>query len=51
MRSKSFKKAQLKIKAHTRDVNVCDWSSVATHLVVTGADDCAVKVWDLRMIG
>jgi ribosome assembly protein RRB1 len=51
MRTKSYKKSQLKIKAHQKDVNVCDWSSVAAHLLVTGSDDCSVKVWDLRMVG
>jgi ribosome assembly protein RRB1 len=50
MRSGNYKKSQLKIKAHDRDVNVCDWNKVATHLIVTGSDDCKVKVWDLRMI-
>lgn len=49
MRANSHKKAQLKIKAHKKDVNVCDWNRVATHLLVTGSDDCMVKVWDLRM--
>ena len=49
MRTKSTKKAQLKIRAHSKDVNVCDWNGVARHLLVTGSDDCSVKVWDLRM--
>lgn len=48
-RANSYKKAQLRIKAHSKDVNVCDWNKVATHLLVTGSDDCTVKVWDLRM--
>ena len=50
MRVNNHKKAQMKIKAHTRDVNVCDWNKVATHLIVTGSDDASVKVWDLRLI-
>lgn len=50
MRVNNHKKAQMKIKAHTRDVNVCDWNKVATHLIVTGSDDACVKVWDLRLI-
>jgi len=50
MRAKNYKKAQLNIKAHPKDVNVCDWNSVATHLLVTGSDDCSVKIWDLRMV-
>lgn len=49
MRANSSKKAQLKIKAHGKDVNVCDWNKIASHLLVTGSDDCTVKVWDLRM--
>ena len=48
MRVNNYKKSQLKIKAHSKDVNVCDWNKVATHLIVTGSDDCKVKVWDLR---
>jgi ribosome assembly protein RRB1 len=50
MRTGNYKKAQLKVRAHERDVNVCDWNRVATHLIVTGSDDCTVKVWDLRMV-
>ena len=49
MRANSYSKSQLKIKAHKADVNVCDWNKVAAHLIVTGSDDCKVKVWDLRM--
>jgi ribosome assembly protein RRB1 len=50
MRANSYKKSQLKINAHQKDVNVFDWNKLATHLIVTGSDDCKVKVWDLRMI-
>jgi WD40 repeat protein len=50
MRANSYKQAQLRIQAHKKDVNVCDWNKKATHLLVTGSDDCTVKVWDLRMI-
>jgi WD40 repeat protein len=50
MRENSYNKAQLKIKAHKKDVNVCDWNKMAAHLIVTGSDDCTVKVWDLRMV-
>lgn len=49
MRTNNYNKAQLKIKAHKKDVNVCDWNKMASHLIVTGSDDCTVKVWDLRM--
>ena len=51
MRVHSYKKAQLKIQAHKRDVNACDWNKVASHLLVTGSDDASVKVWDLRLAG
>jgi WD40 repeat protein len=50
MRAQSYKKSQLKINAHDKDVNVCDWNKRATNLIVTGSDDCTVKVWDLRML-
>jgi ribosome assembly protein RRB1 len=49
MRVGNYKKAQLLIKAHEKDVNVLDWNSKAKHLIATGSDDCTVKVWDLRM--
>ena len=49
-RVNNTKKAQMKIKAHRKDVNVCDWNRVATHLIVTGSDDASVKVWDLRLM-
>lgn len=45
-----FKKSQLLIKAHEKDVNVIDWNAKASHLLASGSDDCTVKVWDLRMI-
>ena len=49
MRTNLYKKSQLKINAHKKDVNVFDWNKTASHLIVTGSDDCKVKVWDLRM--
>lgn len=49
LRQQSYNSSQLCIKAHTKDVNVCDWNKQAKHLIVTGSDDCSVKVWDLRM--
>ena len=49
MRVGETKKAQLKIKAHDKDVNVADWNGIAKHFIVTGGDDALVKVWDLRM--
>lgn len=48
MRVGDFNKSQIMIKAHDKDVNVCDWSRNSPHLIVTGSDDCSVKVWDLR---
>ena len=50
MRVGNPKKAQISIKAHGRDVNVCDWNKMAAHLLVTGSDDSSVKVWDLRLV-
>ena len=50
MRVGNPKKAQINIQAHKRDVNVCDWNKMATHLLVTGSDDSSVKVWDLRLV-
>lgn len=48
MRVGDYKKSQILIKAHDKDVNVCDWSANNPNLIVTGSDDCLVKVWDLR---
>lgn len=50
MRVGDYKKSQLLIKAHEKDVNVCDWSRAAPNLIVSGSDDCSVKVWDLRKL-
>lgn len=49
MRVGNFNQSQICVHAHNKDVNVCDWNKIATHLIVTGSDDCSVKVWDLRM--
>jgi WD40 repeat protein len=48
LRVGNTKKSQILIRAHEKDVNVCDWNSISTNLIVTGSDDCTVKVWDLR---
>jgi ribosome assembly protein RRB1 len=48
MRVGNYKKSELLIKAHDKDVNVCDWNRSTPNLIVTGSDDCSVKVWDLR---
>lgn len=50
MRVGDYKKSQLLIKAHKKDVNVLDWNMSASHLLATGSDDCTVKIWDLRML-
>ena len=49
MRVNETKKSQIKIDAHSSDVNVGDWNTIAKHLIITGGDDAMVKVWDLRM--
>jgi len=36
--------------AHDNDINVMSWSSVDTNFIVTGGDDCAIKLWDTRNI-
>lgn len=48
MRACSYKKAQIHIKAHDCDVNVISWNTLTTNLLASGADDGAIKVWDLR---
>lgn len=48
MRVGDYKKSQMLIKAHEKDANVCDWNAKSPNLIVTGSDDCTVKVWDLR---
>jgi WD40 repeat protein len=50
MRVGNYKNSDLSIKAHEKDVNVCDWNRSNPNLIVTGSDDCLVKVWDLRKI-
>ena len=37
--------------AHSSDVNVISWSSLATFMLASGGDDGAVKAWDLRAVG
>lgn len=48
MRVKSYKEAQISIKAHECDVNVISWNKLMPNLLASGADDGAIKVWDLR---
>jgi ribosome assembly protein RRB1 len=42
------KRAMLSVRAHDTDVNVISWNSKASHLLLSGADDGTVKVWDLN---
>lgn len=36
------------IKAHNYEVLTCDWNKYNEHVVVTGAVDKSIKIWDLR---
>lgn len=50
--TRQYRKPALKIPgAHDGDVNVISWNVNEAHLVVSGGDDGAVKVWDLRTLG
>ena len=51
MRAGKKNQSSLLINAHNKDVNVIDWNSVDTTKIVSGSDDCSVKVWDLRFVG
>ena len=42
-------RAMLSVEAHPGvDVNVISWSKLISYLLVSGADDGAFKIWDLR---
>ncbi len=41
-------RSMVHITAHDADVNVIAWNRLVPHLLVSGADDGAIKVWDLR---
>ena len=37
-------------EAHSSDVNCVSWNENDSHLLVTGGEEGAIKVWDLRML-
>ena len=41
-------KPALRVKTHDADVNVMSWNALANCMVATGADDCTLRIWDLR---
>ena len=43
--------SELKIDAHSCDVNVISWNRKAPNLLASGGDDGSFKVWDLRYVG
>ena len=51
MRTGKKNQSSLLIKAHDKDVNVIDWNTVDATKIISGSDDCSVKVWDLRFVG
>lgn len=38
----------LSVKAHATDANVISWNTSVSYLLVSGADDGSIKIWDLR---
>jgi len=36
------------VQAHESDVNVISWNALVTYMLASGADDGAVRIWDLR---
>jgi len=36
--------------AHSKDINVMSWSHVNDNFITTGGDDCAIKIWDSRIL-
>lgn len=50
--SRDLTRPKLEWQADPSDINVCDWNKArqASHLLVTGAEEGAVAVWDLRKV-
>eukprot|EP01068_Selenidium_serpulae_P013744 Selendium_serpulae@DN5999_c1_g2_i2.p1 len=44
------KKAAMTIKAHETEVNEVTWNPAQESLLLSGADDGVIKVWDTRMM-
>eukprot|EP00877_Chromochloris_zofingiensis_P002662 jgi/Chrzof1/12397/Cz06g33010.t1 len=40
----------IKVKAHDVDVNVISWNRLVTYMLASGADDGAMRIWDLRSL-
>jgi ribosome assembly protein RRB1 len=49
-RAKAEKACMLTTNAHNTDVNVISWNH-SEPLLVSGADDGSLKIWDLRQFG
>ena len=49
-RAKAEKACMLTTRAHNTDVNVISWNR-SQPLLVSGADDGSLKIWDLRQFG
>ncbi|WFD18076.1 Ribosome assembly protein rrb1 [Malassezia caprae] len=48
VRMKSHRSALAVDSAHTQDVNVISWNRGTSYLLLSGGDDGALKVWDMR---
>jgi len=41
-------KSMIWVAAHKSDVNVIAWNHQVPHLLMSGSDDCMIKIWDLK---